>query len=98
MIDDLILRGDALKALGELPCNWNDTPEELQEVSDFMYHFNALGKVPAVDAVPVVRCKNCKMWNTEWSHETGDCYCYKFFQFTDPDFFCAGGERRGNDE
>ena len=50
------------------------------------------------DVLPVVRCKECKMWNTEWNHEAGDCYCYKFFQFTDPDFFCAAGERRANDE
>ena len=56
-----------------------------------------LNGLPAVDAVPVVRCKECKMWNTEWNHEAGDCYCYKFFQFTDPDFFCAGGERREAD-
>ena len=53
---------------------------------------------PTVDAVPVVRCKDCKMWNVEWKHEAGDCYCYKFLEWTDPDFFCAGGERKEKDE
>ncbi len=53
--------------------------------------------VPAIDAVPVVRCKECKWWNTEWKHEAGDCYCYKIDQWTDPDFFCAEGERYGED-
>lgn len=59
--------------------------------------FGEVNKLPTVDAVPVVRCKECKMWNTEWNHEAGDCYCYKFFQFTDPDFFCAAGKRREAD-
>lgn len=54
MKDDLIFRRDAIMALGEFPYNWNNSPEELQEVSDFECHFNALEKVPAVDAVPVV--------------------------------------------
>ena len=52
---------------------------------------------PTVDAVPVVRCKDCKWWNTEWKHEDGECYCYKIDQWTAPQFFCADGERRGKD-
>ena len=54
------------------------------------------GRADALESI--VRCKDCKMWNTEWKHEAGDCYCYKFFQWTDPDFFCADGERRDNGE
>lgn len=53
---------------------------------------------PTVDAVTVVRCKDCKWWNTEWKHEDGECYCYKIDQWTAPQFYCADGERRdGND-
>lgn len=52
---------------------------------------------PTVDAVPVVRCKDCKWWNTEWKHEDGECYCYKIDQWTAPRFFCADGERREKD-
>lgn len=57
MDNDLILRGDAIMALGEFPYNWNNSPEEIQEVSDFERCFNALEKVPAVDAMPVVHGK-----------------------------------------
>ena len=57
MKDDLIFRGDAIMALGEFPYNWNDSPEEIQEVSDFERCFNALEKVPAADAMPVVHGK-----------------------------------------
>lgn len=43
---------------------------------------------------PLVMCKDCKWWNTEWKHEDGECYCYKIDQWTAPHFYCADGERR----
>ena len=33
--NDLILRGDAIAALGDAPMNWTDTPEEIQAVNDW---------------------------------------------------------------
>lgn len=56
-----------------------------------------LDEAEEVDAVQVVRCKDCKWWNTEWKHEDGECYCYKIDQWTAPRFFCADGERREKD-
>lgn len=50
---------------------------------------------PTVDAVPVVRCKDCKWWNTT-EHEK--CVAYDAFWVTDPDDFCCWGERREQDE
>ena len=60
---------------------------------------------PTVDAVPVVRCRNCKHWN----EETGWCDIHSHFQYSDGEFcrpmesndwkvfpvyyFCADGER-----
>lgn len=106
MDDDLILRRDAIKALGEFPYNWNNTPEELQEISDFMYHFNTLGKVPAVDAVPVVRCKDCR-WG-EWSKNcrgedmvicnNTESPVSETYRLVEPDWYCADGERREADD
>lgn len=62
-------------------------------------------KTPAVDAVSVVRCRNCKHWN----EETGWCDIHSHFQGSDGEFchpwesndwkvspvyyFCADGER-----
>ena len=40
---------------------------------------------PTVDAVEVVRCKDCKYWNNK--------YCCDFM-IIDSDGFCAWGERR----
>ena len=79
---DLISRTAAIKAFTGKPPEYYHTSYIVGELND----------IPAVDVVPVVRCKDCKMWNTEWKHEADDCYCYKFFQWTDPDFFCADGE------
>lgn len=66
----------------------------------------ALEKAPAVDAVEVVRCKNCKHWH----EETGWCYHHSHFitpdgeachpwessewKMLDGNDFCSHGERR----
>lgn len=50
--------------------------------------------LPTVDAVPVVRCKDCKKLGT------GECPMEQDYPWisTDSDDFCSYGERRGNDE
>jgi len=45
----------------------------------------AIERAPTVDAVEVVRCKDCKHWHG------GDCYR---IEITRPDDFCSYGERR----
>lgn len=48
--------------------------------------------LPAVDAVPVVRCKECK-----WAG--GDFVCYRGVMVQHkPEDFCSYGERRGGGE
>ena len=48
--------------------------------------------IPSVDAVPVVRCKDCK-------HFVWGKYCNKYDDvhgiLTEPEDFCSDGERRG---
>ncbi len=51
---------------------------------------------PTIDAVPVVRCKDCKfyrLWRSEYCCQgfTADPYEYLY---TGPDDFCSSGERR----
>lgn len=50
--------------------------------------------LPTVDAVPVVRCKDCKKLGT------GECPMEQDYPWisTDSDDFCSYGERRENDE
>lgn len=49
---------------------------------------------PTIDAVPVVRCKDCKCW-TEWANGTGSCNRFTLDWIgTDADDFCSMGEKR----
>ena len=51
----------------------------------------AVKSVPAVDAVPVVRCKDCE----HYSGSSGVCNLYLHFSIAvNPDDFCSHGERR----
>lgn len=49
-------------------------------------YLNWLNHAPTVDAVPVIRCKDCAR------HDT-DGYCFEHGQKTDSAAFCAWAER-----
>lgn len=51
-VGGLIRRQELLDSLEE-PYNWCDTPEELQEVSDYKRFVSLVMAIPAVDAKPV---------------------------------------------
>ena len=53
---------------------------------------------PTVDAVPVVRCVNCKYCYAEGFVNVRNV-CEKHYDFgnVDDDWFCADGERKSND-
>ena len=53
---------------------------------------NELKGLPAVDAVPVVRCKDCKHWHEDIDATTKWLMCHEIV--TDRNWFCADGERR----
>ena len=53
-----------------------------------LYVLNKLDAVPTVDAVPVVRCKDCKYFKTRLC-ENEDNH---------DDWFCADGERKDGDD
>ena len=54
-----------------------------------------LDKVPTVDAVPIVRCGECKYCYSEGFVNVRNV-CEKHYDFgnVDDDWFCADGERR----
>ena len=57
-------------------------------------------EAPAVDAVPVVRCRDCKNWATDWkpNHSIdGEHFCPMISLVTSGEWFCAYGERRDDD-
>ena len=64
-------------------CGWNDA---LASVMDY---------APTVDAVEVVRCKDCEYWGTKVVYANGErADCLNFNFVTPCEFFCKWGERR----
>lgn len=71
-------------------------PSELDELE------RSINEIPALDAVPVVRCKDCKwrfssncpMFHEELTYNEDDGYEWIDRDHTSDDGFCEQGERR----
>ncbi len=77
----LISRAAAIEAFDDerVDRNYGDvSPESV---------IGVIESIPAVDAAPVVRCKDC-------SHRGSNAICVKLWVGTKDSFFCAFGERR----
>lgn len=62
-------------------------------VSDFV--IEQMQRIPTIDAVPVVRCKDCQSWQEiPWSNGEMVCKCWADWLPTGPDDFCSCGERK----
>lgn len=60
-----------------------------QDIQDF------LDDIPTVDAVPVVRCKDCKYaYINSYSAASGNALCSASANVTQQDDFCSYGERK----
>ena len=77
---------DADEAIINFGFEWDDIPPTREE---FVYF---LKKQPTINAVTVVRCRDCKHYNE------GFCVGYHAHHDTMPDDFCSYGERKGGDE
>ena len=57
-----------------------------------------INNAPAIDAEPVVRCKDCKNW-TEWENGAGSCQRSDSVMWfgTDATDFCSFAERKDNE-
>ena len=98
MNNDLISRAAAIAEIEEYIEEYSELEPEtgyhnlkwcaMEEAKD------VLSMLPAVDAAPVVRCKDCKNWDssTEGRYVGGWCFCEKLQFSTSPDWFCADGE------
>lgn len=87
MTSDLISRQAAIAAAVK-----ESTQEGAYGYMDTNSIIDMLNDLPTVDAVPVVRCKDCKRCEDE---ELGLVYCHGFVGgWVSNDFFCAHGERR----
>ena len=61
-----------------------------------------IADMPSADVVEVVRCEKCcyaKPFNEVWSHPKRETlWCSAFMEEREPEWFCAGGERRTDGE
>lgn len=84
-----LIDADALTRHKQLEAMGNGKYEDVEVV-----YANDIDNAPTIDAVPVVRCKDCKWW-TEWANGTGSCNRFTLDWIgTDADDFCSMGEKR----
>lgn len=51
--------------------------------------------LPAADVVPVIRCRDCEAWQTDWNPSIPDRhYCAVMDSMMKADDFCSYGERK----
>ena len=64
--------------------NWNDA-------------VSLVGSAPTVDAVPVVRCKDCVAYGEMYPGYDRRMICHKLALTFEPDHYCSMGVRRGTE-
>lgn len=82
----LIYAGDLWSDIMMLPHNGDMISSEEVE--------QAIKDAPTVDAVEVVRCKECQHWQKRYETKGICLKQYAILTFTCSDFYCAYGERR----
>lgn len=88
MKDELISRNDLLRKIGSLRL----TDEEADGI---LHCMEIVEEFPAVDAVPVVRCKDCKhRGNPDICPLTFECDDFYIVDRTGDDRFCDKGEMK----
>ena len=79
---------DADEAIISFGFEWDDIPPTREE----FVHF--LKKQKTVDAVPVVRCRECKQGEVDDPDFPEEYYCHVGCGWNNGDFYCAYGERK----
>lgn len=99
-MNDLISRRAAIDALEE-PCKVSDTWTDEYAVGERMQwekDVRTLNSLPTIDAVEVVRCKDCQWWDDNYR----ECGSPNWYPNQDEcvlqpaGMFCGWGERRTN--
>ena len=79
---------DADEAIINFGFGWDDIPPTREE---FVYF---LKKQPTIDAVPVVRCRECIQGEADDPDFPDQYYCHAGCGWNKGDFYCAYGERK----
>ena len=91
---------DVNKVINSMQKCLDESPDKKHSVGYFAFEsiIECLKQEPTVDAVPVVRCRDCKH---AWIHPCGYVYCHRdgrnAYEMTfNLDSFCNYGERKDN--
>lgn len=87
----------------ELKIDYGFTWDDITPTHEEMYAL--IDRQPSIDAVPVIRCKDCKWWNKSEDSPFGYCMAMKHGYFSanweigiyrryKGDFYCADAERK----
>ena len=109
-MDDLISRKDAIDALGEEPLVCDEWKDEYNKGMRTLWAVakRDIESLPSIDAVQVVRCKDCKHrpkrleevggegFNLEFPDYKCPCQCDDgwYNWMPDDNWFCGNGERK----
>lgn len=88
-MDDLISRQEAIDALNRLcpyPGEWS--------VNGLGLCKDAIANLPSIDAVQVIRCKDCKYWNPHIKECEGIVNWFGLANEWSENGFCFKGERK----
>ena len=83
---------DADEAIINFEFEWDDISPTRDEFVAF------LKKQPTIDAVPVVRCQDCKQGEIDDPDFPDQYYCRAGCGWNNGGFYCAYGERKGGAE
>ena len=91
-----LIDADALKEVFTLPKEYTDKKDESFYHVSFPIIRATIDDAPTVDAVEVVRCKDCKYAHMTYGGECKYCDVWEAEgeMYLDGDFYCAFGERR----
>ena len=91
-----LIDADALKKkLFYFDIEFDDGHHEIH----YAYKEKDVDDAPTIDAVEVVRCKDCKYWDKTWTNSWAKDYhyCSMVDGVRKVDFYCADAERRSDE-
>ena len=97
-MNDLISRQAAIEEiLGCCPSDPFGSEYECGYDDGLRQGVHRLKHLPTIDAVPVVRCKECKYWKLSQYNTMGIHICWRFSGVRGEHDFCSRGERKDDE-
>lgn len=82
----------------QMEMDWNKQAAPASWSAAYEQILAELGETPVVDAVPVVRCRDCKYRYVDGDNVRFNLCLLNHNKVQSDDWYCADGERKGGDE